>query len=68
MRIDGENVTFPKYCMHSGGCVTFDEDWQEHITEGMWSVDVPEKFAARKDEIERIVNENVPWGCCGGCV
>lgn len=68
MRIDGEDVTFPKYCMHSGGDVTFDDDWHECVTEGRWSVDVPEKFAAHKDEIERTVNENVPWGCCGGCV
>ena len=68
LRIDGEDATFPKYCMHSGGSITFDDDWQECITQGAWSVDIPEKFAAHKDEIERIVNENVTWGCCGGCV
>lgn len=68
LRIDGENVAFPRYCLVSGGSVTFDDDWQETVTEGAWSVEVPEKFAAYKDEIEEIVNENVTWGCCGGCV
>lgn len=68
LRIDGENVIFPDYCLTSGGCVTFDDDWQECVTEGRWYVDVPEEFAAHRDEIEEIVNENVPWGCCGGCV
>lgn len=68
LRIDGEEVTFPKHCMRSNGSVYFDEDWHEYIEHGEWSVVVPEQYADIKDEIERCVNENVEWGCCGGCV
>ena len=68
LRIDGEIVEFPKYCMASGGSVWFDEDWGENVCCGAWAVDVPEQYANLKKEIEACVNENVPWGCCGGCI
>ena len=68
LRIDGEEVEFPKCCMYSGGSVWFDDEWNEHVGIGEWSVNVPEKYANLKDEIERCVNEHVEWGCCGGCV
>lgn len=66
--IDGEMVRFPKYCMYSGGSVWFDDKLEEHISHGKWSVEVPEKYAHIKNEIEECVNDNVPYGCCGGCV
>ena len=68
LRIDGEVVEFPKYCMNSGGSVWFDEDWCEHVCGGAWTVEVPEEYEHLHKEIEECVNENVPWGCCGGCV
>lgn len=68
LRIDGEKVTFPKYCMCSGGSVGFDEHWNGCIDKGYWSVVVPEQYTDIKDEIERCVNENVKHGCCGGCL
>lgn len=68
LRIDGEEVEFPKYCMRSGGTVWFDDECGEHVESGEWSVNVPAKYANLKDEIERCVNENVEYGCCGGCV
>lgn len=55
-------------CVAERLCCWFDDEWNEHITIGEWSVNVPEKYANIKDEIERCVNENVEWGCCGGCV
>jgi hypothetical protein len=54
--------------MRSGGSVTFDSDWCEHVDSGLWSVDVPDDLMDLKDEIEECVNANVPHGCCGGCV
>ena len=68
LSIDGKIVEFQDYCMRSGGTVWFDEHWDEHVECGAWSVDVPEEYTHLTDEIEKCVNDNVPWGCCGGCV
>lgn len=46
----------------------FSEDWAyAYVEYGSWSVDLPEEYEAYKYEIEKVVNENVPAGCCGGC-
>ncbi len=61
---------FPMF-WHSGGSVTFDEDWNGNVTPGCWridSLDLPEQFRKYTDEINRVFNDNVPHGCCGGCI
>lgn len=68
LKIDGVEITMPKYCMRSGGRVWFDENWLEHVETGRWSVDVPDNLSKYKEEIEDCVNESVSYGCCGGCV
>lgn len=68
LRIDGEVVEFPKYSMNSGGCIGFDKNWDEYVCGGAWTVEVPEEYEYLCEEIEECVNENVPWGCCGGCI
>lgn len=68
IKIDGVERTLPKYCMNSGGFVSFDSDWCAHVESGAWSVDVPDDLIDHKQEIEDCVNDNVPFGCCGGCV
>ena len=67
LKIDGEIVSLGR-CLCSGGSVWFDDDCAEHIDEGEWSVDVPKRYEHLKDEITKVVNENVEYGCCGGCV
>lgn len=55
----------------SGGNVWFSDNWDAHVEEGKWSIDVdylPEQFRKYVQEIDRIFNENVESGCCGGCV
>lgn len=68
LRIDGKEVEFPDYCMCSGGSVWFDDEYDEHVEWGEWSVNVPEEYANIQKEIEDCVNQNVVWGCCGGCI
>jgi len=69
LKIDGKEVTFPNYCMSSGGSVWFDEDWGEHIEDGPWTLsDIPAEYAHLKAEIEDVINDNVSEGCCGGCI
>lgn len=67
LRIDGEEIAFDD-ALTSGGCVSFSDDWDEYIGYGPWVVNVPEKYRALADKISECVNENVEWGCCGGCV
>lgn len=72
LEIDGEIVEFPSGILSSGGCVYFDEDWMEYVKQGHWSIspfsDFPKKYHSRISEIEDVINDNIPWGCCGGCV
>ena len=67
LKIDGEIVSLGR-CLCSGGDVWFDDDWEETVEEGEWSVEVPPKYEHLKFKITDIVNENVPFGCCGGCI
>lgn len=68
LKIDGVERVLPKHCMSSGGSVSFDSNWCEHVESGAWSVGVPDDLIDYKQEIEDCVNANVPFGCCGGCV
>lgn len=68
LNIDGSDVQFPSYCLSSGGSCGFDDDWNDWISKGDWSVNVPEEYKDLKDEITKVVNDNIPNGCCGGCL
>jgi hypothetical protein len=67
IKIDGKEIAL-KNCLSSGGSVWFDDDCAEHIEEGEWTLDVPKKYEHLKQEITDVVNVNVPYGCCGGCI
>lgn len=74
--VDGVQMTFGKSeqfpCFWvTGGAVWFDEHWNEHVDKGDWIInedELPDKLKLYAAEIGRIFNENVPHGCCGGCV
>jgi hypothetical protein len=70
MELDGNKIIFPEYCLSSGGSVSFTDDWEEIVTKGEWSIDsFPENFPEElKQEAENLVNENINFGCCGGCI
>lgn len=52
----------------SGGNAWFDEARNPILAHGPWSVDLPECLEPYRKEIEQLVNDNVPHGCCGGCL
>ena len=72
LSVDGKDVS-EKYCLISGG------DWyinktDEGVSKGDWKLDTIYSFKDMHftDEevkyIEKLVNENVKKGCCGGCI
>jgi hypothetical protein len=67
---DGKEFVFPAGSLHSGGSVWFDDDWNEHVTDGDWEVtEWPPGFPEELyEEATDVINDNVPYGCCGGCV
>ena len=67
---DPQNQNFDSFWT-SGGCVTFDEDWNSNVEQGEWEINVeelPEQFWDVADEIDSVINNSIPFGCCGGCV
>lgn len=52
---------------YSGGGIT--QDYTAYS--GEWKIDVPslpEQFRKYAAEIDKVFNENVEYGCCGGCI
>ena len=78
LKIDGEVVEFCKYksresdkpylSLSSGGQAGFDDEWNEIVTHHPWGIDLDPRYAELKDEILEVINDNIPWGCCGGCL
>lgn len=76
--IDGETVTFgpsisvakPTYgrFWRSGGYT----NWATgEVVERGWCVcadELPEQYRAYADEIQEVMDANIPHGCCGGCI
>lgn len=43
----------------------------EGAYQGEWKIDVnmiPKEYRKYATEIDKVFNENVEWGCCGGCI
>lgn len=68
--IDGIVWKFGDYCLSSGGNVTFDEEWNDEVDLGPWSIkEWPAGFPEELKEITlEVINNNIEHGCCGGCV
>jgi len=82
LEIDGKKVSFgysykapvdyPSFWC-TGGSVRFDEDWIEDVSHGEWELsanerEYPKEIFELLPECIKVMNENVPEGCCGGCV
>ena len=82
LEIDDEQVTFGDYDWNtkkgnirfwsSGGSCGFTSNYEDsYVNKGKWYIDVediPEKYRQYANEIDEVFNDNVPWGCCGGCL
>ena len=71
IKVDGKTYSF-KHAMISGGGVFggSSTDWDMWSEEGDWKIDLGEhpELEPYLKEIERVVNDNVEHGCCGGCI
>lgn len=62
--------------LSSGGCCGFievdgDEFADSYVDYGPWEINeyyLPEELKPYANEIRDLINENVNWGCCGGCL
>ena len=71
IKVDGKTYSFED-AMRSGGyiCGGPHTDWDMWAEYGDWQIDLREhpELEPYKEEIEKVVNENVEQGCCGGCI
>lgn len=66
LKINGKEIEFHRI-LSSGGHYEYGED--EYTTVGPWHVgDLPEYLEKYEKEITEVINKNVEWGCCGGCI
>lgn len=68
IKIDGKTVTLPRYCLVPGGGTNWRQDL---VLEGPWELDemfFPKEYEPYKNDILCVINKNIPWGCCGGCL
>lgn len=73
LRVNGEVRLMPEFLLISGGkCGFKDKEFSEsYVEKGEWRIvdsKLPEDLKPYRKEIVRIINENVPHGCCGGCL
>lgn len=65
-----EDGNYEKFWM-SGGSASFDEDYNGVVETDAWELDIDsldERFWDIADELIDVFNENVDFGCCGGCL
>ena len=72
-KTDDTNVPNYRAFWITGGWVKFYDDWEEDVGEGDWKAcwkdeDYPKEIAELLPRLLELFNENVPHGCCGGCV
>ena len=61
-----------KHVLESDGSFGFNKDYSEsYINKGEWSIVetyLPKELQDDVEELTYLVNKNVPYGCCGGCL
>ena len=71
IKVNGKTYSF-RNAMISGGCIIGgpSTDWDMWSEEGPWEINLEEhpELEPYKEEIIQVVNDNVEYGCCGGCI
>lgn len=68
---DPNNPNFNSFWTSGGRVTGGAPDWDFEVEQDKWEIDVeelPTQFWDVADEIESAINNNVPYGCCGGCI
>lgn len=66
LKINDQEIEFHRI-LSSGGSVSWGDE--DEINIGPWCVgNLPEYLKKYEEEITKIINKNVDWGCCGGCI
>lgn len=66
LKINDQEIEFHRI-LGSGGSVSWGDE--EEINIGPWCVrNLPEYLEKYEEEITKVINDNVDWGCCGGCI
>lgn len=68
----GYSQEYPSFWSSGGSCGFKDRiNWESYINHGEWEInvdDLPDELRKYALEIDRVFNENVEQGCCGGCL
>ena len=68
---DPNNPNFDSFWSSGGGCGFHNNYSESYVNTDEWSIDVndiPEQYRKYAAIIDEIFNDNVPHGCCGGCL
>lgn len=77
LEIEGKEVSFGRDGEHrrfweSGGFCGFTNNYENsYINKDEWVIDpdyLPDEYRQYSEEILEVINENIPYGCCGGCL
>ena len=62
---------FPQFWSSGGSCGFRNNYSDSYVEHDDWRIDtdeLPTEFFDYAEEIDEVFNENVPYGCCGGCL
>lgn len=68
----GHTEEYSSFWSSGGNCGFYDHiNWETYINKGPWEIDqenLPEELKEYSKEISNLINDNVEFGCCGGCL